>query len=111
MNQSSSFEEGKLELLQAIGKGRPWASLDEWRRCQGCGQMIVGRQIWVEHDAAGGSRLRCPTPGCPAIWAEAGESEGAADADWSDWVRLLDTLGDSRAGWRRALRRIHPLKR
>jgi|GEM_PF-3393867 len=109
MNHSGSLDATKLRLLQTVGRGRPWFSLDEWRRCRQCGQMIAGRQIWIDRDRYGISRLRCPTPGCPATWAEWGDHPEAPEADWCDWVQLLDTLGDANAGWRRAIRRIRPL--
>jgi len=82
--------------LQLRQEERPWASLDETRRCVLCEQTFTGHQVRVLRDRAGASHFRCPTPRCPATpaqWIHPGNPLVSEEA-WRDWTRLLDTLCD-----------------
>jgi hypothetical protein len=68
--------EDKLDILRYLDEFHFWHSLDDERRCQGCGKSITGRQILIIElqGTRGKLRLQCPTAGCissPSEWVYA----------------------------------------
>jgi hypothetical protein len=85
----------RLSLLSRFS-ARPWASLEEERRCILCDAVFSGSQVRVVGRRSGQLALRCPTPECrsrPEDWVHPDNPLLSLEA-WADWDSLIQRAGE-----------------